>query len=330
MRLDGVVLEDDKQRFALDALQGEIHWQERGELQITRLQWAGGAAYKVLFGAAEVQLQAHEHNAHLVKPLILPLMEGALRVNQLDVLEWGGEQMTLIFDGELEPLNLEELTTALGWPRFGGSLAGRLPALNYRAGVVTLGGPLTARVFDGEVSVENLRIQDPFGRLPQMFADLRLRNLDLEAVTRAFSFGRIEGRLNGDVEQLQMLRWQPVAFDARLVTPEDDDSRRRISQRAIENISAIGGGGASAALSAGFLRFFEEFAYDRIGISCRLSGGVCHMGGLGPSTDGQGYVLVKGRRLPRIDVIGHAREVDWATLVEQLKTVTEGEGPVVR
>ena len=83
-------------------------------------------------------------------------------------------------------------------------------------------------------------------------------------------------------------------------------------------------------LSRGFLRFFDDFAYARIGLTCRLAGGVCLMGGLEPSRDGQGYVLVKGRLLPRIDVNGYAREVDWDTLVEQLKSVTQGEGPVLR
>ncbi len=328
--LDSVVLEDAQGRFAWDAVNGELFWRASGESRPSRLQWRGGSAYKVLFGPADMQLLLQGKSGRLLQPLNLPVLEGALKVNTLALQDWGAEQMALQFDGELKPLSLEALTTALGWPRFGGRLGGRLPELDYRDGVLTLGGALKAQVFDGEVSVENLKVQDPFGRLPQLFADVRARNLDLEAVTQAFSFGLIQGRLDGDIEALQMLNWKPVAFDARLATPEDDDSRHRISQRAIENISAIGGGGATAVLSRGFLQFFEDFAYDRIGLSCRLAGGVCQMGGVGPAKDGNGYILVKGKLLPRIDVIGYARQVDWATLVEQLKSVSEGEGPVLR
>jgi hypothetical protein len=39
---------------------------------------------------------------------------------------------------------------------------------------------------------------------------------------------------------------------------------------------------------------------------------------------------VEGSGLPHISVIGHQREVDWPTLVDRLKTATEGGGPVVR
>lgn len=328
--LKDAVIEDTQGRFAWDAVQGDVYWQKTGQSPNSTLQWAGGAAYKLLFGASQLQANLSGHAIRLLKPLRLPLLEGALVIRELAAQNIAADNMAVQFDGELEPLKLEALTSALGWPAFGGELSGRLPDLDYSQGELTLGGALQAEVFDGEVKVENLRIQDPFGSLPQLFADMRLRNLNLEAVTQAFSFGRIEGRLDGDVKQLQMLNWQPVAFDARLGTPDDDDSRRRISQRAIENISAIGGGGAGAVLSRGFLQFFDDFAYDRIGISCRLSAGVCEMGGLGPSSDGKGYVLVKGRLLPRIDVIGYAGEVDWKTLVEQLKSVTEGEGPVLR
>jgi hypothetical protein len=34
--------------------------------------------------------------------------------------------------------------------------------------------------------------------------------------------------------------------------------------------------------------------------------------------------------VPRIDVIGGARRVDWPRLVQQLIAVTESEGPVVQ
>ncbi|HKL62319.1 MAG TPA: hypothetical protein VJ883_03060, partial [Woeseiaceae bacterium] len=108
---------------------------------------------------------------------------------------------------------------------------------------------------------------------------------------------------------------RPVAFDASFYTPADDDSTHRISRRALSNISEIAGSG-TAALSAGFLGLFEEFRYDSLGIRCVLEGDVCSMSGVQPAK--QGYYLVKGRGLPRIDVIGHSREVNWPRLVAQI------------
>ena len=49
----------------------------------------------------------------------------------------------------------------------------------------------------------------------------------------------------------------------------------------------------------------------------------------GLDTKGDGYYIVKGRLVPRIDVIGFADEVSWPSLVAQLKQIGESESPVV-
>ena len=93
----------------------------------------------------------------------------------------------------------------------------------------------------------------------------------------------------------------------------------------MDNISNLGGAGVAGAISRSFLRFFEEFGYDRLGISCRLVDNVCHMGGVAPAK--QGYYLVEGQLLPRLDVIGYSDQVAWNSLVERLVAITKGETP---
>jgi hypothetical protein len=158
-------------------------------------------------------------------------------------------------------------------------------------------------------------------------ADVDIRELDLSAVTRTFDVGKIEGKISGWISGLQLDAWQPTAFDARFATPLGDDSRHRISQRAVENLSALGGGGASAALSKGFLSMFKEFRYKRLGMRCQLRNGICDMDGVGPA--GDGYYLVEGEGLPRIDVIGHTRQVDWDELLARLNAALKSDGPVI-
>jgi hypothetical protein len=81
------------------------------------------------------------------------------------------------------------------------------------------------------------------------------------------------------------------------------------------------------ALSRSFLRFFEDFPYDRLGISCRLENSICAMDGVAPAANG--YYIVKGRLLPpRIDVIGYAERVNWNSLVAQLAAAIKREGAV--
>jgi len=159
--------------------------------------------------------------------------------------------------------------------------------------------------------------------VPRLWTDARINKLNLETLTRTFDVGRIEGRLSGEVNQLYMEAWQTVAFDAWLATPNDDRSRHRISQRAVDTISNIGGGGVGGAVSRTLLRFLEDFPYRRLGIRCRLENGICHMRGVADLPSGNGYYLVQGRLLPpRLDVIGYSRQVDWMSLLDRLRSET--------
>jgi hypothetical protein len=322
-------------------LSGEWHWRDRQQeadddsqtatAQPSRVRWRDGSLLGLTLGAGALEFVTEERQFRLLEPAQIPVLDGTIELDSFRVRNVGLSTVAFIVDATLRPISVEKLCAAFGWPPFGGQVGGVISKLRMREGVVTLGTTLEAQVFDGDVKVSDLRLEQPFGQWPRLHASIALENLDLELVTRAFSFGRITGRLSGGIEGLELFNWTPVSFQARLYTPPADRSRHRISQRAVENIGSIGGGGAgvTAALSSGFLRFFDDFNYDRLGISCRLQNEVCHMDGVAPAPNG-GYYLVKGQGLPRIDVIGNARRVDWPRLVQQLIAVTESEGPTVR
>ena len=312
----------------LSGIDATLHWSAQAPVAVSTLRWSGGHIADLPLGGGDTAFRAQASNFELTRSLRLPLADGALRVDRLALQNIGSAALAAGFEAEIEPIDLAALCRAFGWPEFSGQLGGKLPGLRLHENLLELDGALSARVFDGEVSVEKLRVLDPLGRVPRVSADIHMRRLDLTALTGAFSFGRIDGRLDADVDGLRLLDWRPVAFNARLQTTPGDRSRQRISQRAIDNLSALGGG-PSGVLSRGALRFFDDFAYARIGWSCALANGVCHMDGLQPAANG-GYVLVKGRLLPRIDVVGYNREVDWNTFLGQLKSARESDGVELR
>jgi hypothetical protein len=160
-----------------------------------------------------------------------------------------------------------------------------------------------------------------------MTADIEIQKLDLDQLTKKFEFGNITGRLSGYINTLELENWHPVTFFAWLGTPDDDDSSHRISQKAVKNIASIGGGAASDLLSRSFLGFFETFGYDKIGVGCYLHNGVCQMQGL--EAIGEGYYLIKGGGLPRIDVLGYNPQVNWDVLVERLGRVASPDKVIV-
>lgn len=325
-----VDVESESYAAGLRQVDGTLNWAAEADVGIAPsiLRWAGGHIAKLELGAAQLTLRTSGRDLQLLAPLRLPLAGGALNVRELAVQRAGLVDVAARFDAYVEPIDLATLCRAFGWPEFGGQLGGSLPGLSLQQGELKLEGALTAKAFDGDVALDGLRVLDPFGRVPRVEADIHLRNLDLAAITGAFSFGRIEGRLDGDIQNLRLLNWKPISFRARLATPRRDRSRHRISQRAIDNISAIGGG-PTGLLQRGALRFFDDFAYERIGWSCELSGGVCRMDGIEPAPGG-GYLLVKGRLLPRIDVVGYSREVDWEAFVSQLRNARAAQAVQIR
>ncbi|MDZ4211260.1 MAG: hypothetical protein U1C59_06065, partial [Methylotenera sp.] len=130
----------------------------------------------------------------------------------------------------------------------------------------------------------------------------------------------------GDIKGLEMQNWKPVKFDAA-VQSSPGKYPKKISQRAVENISALGGGGAAAAVQRSFLRFFKQFNYGKIGFSCRLYNDICYMDGI-ESTNG-GYVIVKGSGIPAITVLGYNRTVGWSELLARIKRVTDGNSTAI-
>lgn len=323
VRLDGLNLEDRQARFALYRVAGEVNWAAQAQdLDASRISIGGGFVYNAGFDATTLELGIAGAAIDLLEPARIPLLGGALALDTFTLRDYGTDELSLGLEATLEPIDLGQLTVALNWPAFAGELSGRLPLLRYQGGVVTVGGALEAQAFDGDISIENLRVEQPFGLVPVITTSVRLRGLDLEQVTEVVPFGRVSGRLDGDIDNLRLVKGEPVWFDASFRTPAGDTSRRRLSQRAVDTISRVAGGGA--ALSSTFLRVFKHFAYDKLGISCRLENDICHMDGVEQADDG--YYIVKGALIPRVDLIGRVRRVRWSRLMQQLeRALNEGE-----
>ena len=334
LQMSDVILDDTRGRFAIYGLDGSVDWRADPALvpAPSTISWDSGTVYNIAIGGGESRVQLGDNDIELLAPLRLTTMGGALRLNTLELHDYGSEAATGVLDAELEPIQLGQLSGAFGWPAFSGTLSGQLPLLQLAENTITVGGTLSARAFDGTMQMSDLRIEQPFGRVPRMQGELRFRDLDLRRLTEVFSFGLIQGRLSGDVRGLEMINWRPVAMDMHFYTPKDDRTPHRISQRAVENLASVGGGGAAAVLSTGFLQFFEVFAYDQIGLRCVLVDAVCAMSGAGLAKDtpqGRGYYIVKGRGVPRIDVVGFRNTVSWPRLVQQLGAITRSSGPTV-
>lgn len=295
--------------------------------QPSEFSWQQLQVRTVPIGPAKLSLLSRADTIRLLKSTQVPFLGGAIAVNHFSWQAKKQQAPEVSFEGDVSNVSLEQLSLALNWTPLSGTISGHIPRVEYSNKTLSLGGELVVKVFDGEIKVSNLASSGLFTDFPKFHGDLEIDNLDLDQLTGKFKFGGITGKLSGYVRQLYMENWRPVTFFAWLGTPENDDSRHRISQKAVQNIANIGGGGTADLLSRGFLRFFETFGYDKLGLGCYLHDGVCQL--MGVEARESGYAIITGGGLPRIDVIGYNPSVDWNVLMDRLKRITTSEQVIV-
>lgn len=313
--------------LAFGPVSGHLPWRQDATVHAA-LEIEGGRWQKLALGRFALNAEIRPQSLAIDR-LRIPLLDGALVLDRLtlqrDDRGWRGRGEAVI-----EPVSMPLLTEALDLPMMSGVLAASMPGLTVSPGALELDGALVISVFDGYLQLTGLRVLEPFGVASHLHAEIEGRHLDLAQLTETFSFGSITGFIDIDVQGLELVRWRPVAFDAR-VASSPGNYRRRISQRAVQNIGSLGGVGAVAAIQRSLLGFFETFGYREISFSCVLRADVCTMSGIGAERPGGGFEIVRGGGVPALNVIGYNSRVDWRELLARLQRVIEDNAsPEVR
>lgn len=324
VRFDELYIDDQRGRFSLYGLDGEIDLHAGGTPRESHIGWIGGALYKVPIGAGRIDWTSARRNLQVASWQDVELFDGVLRLDTLEVRNFSLDGTEIALSGTLTPITLSTLTAAFGWMPLAGKLSGNIPLLTYSANRLSLDGALTVNLFDGQVAIRDLEIDKLFSTVPVLSATVVVDQISLEELTRTFSFGSISGRLDGRIDDLMLQAWQPIRFDAEFATPPDDPTPHRISQQAVDNLGRLGAGTGSG-LSQGWLRFIPSYSYGRLGIGCELLNGHCLMRGVASDPDGGFFILTRGGIFPPwIDVKGSGRRIRWQTLVDGIKQISQG------
>jgi len=317
LNLQDANIEDNNGKFGLYHVNAHIPW-DYDEPKNISLGYSDGHVLRM--GLTETTLQAEVNRYSVTAPtLSLPVLDGALNFEDVSAA-WINQQWYWHLRMDLKPITMNEFSKSLGWPEMKGKIDGHVPLITYANKQLNMDGAMTFNMFNGSVSMSNLRIDDPLGTVPRLYANLDMRDIDLGDLTRTFNFGAIEGKLEGTVRDMELENWKPVRMDARIQTM-DGKHLKKISQRAVENITALGGEGTAAALQRTFLRFFKEFNYEKIGMSCRLREDICEMGGV--ESTPTGFIIVKGKGIPAVTVNGYTKYVSLGDLLGRMKRITD-------
>ncbi len=292
----------------------ELKWKNEGQWQTSMLSWQKLLLAGMPINQAEISILTVGQQISLPKETTLPVFDGSVVIHELSVNDLFTPDISIEFDGEVMPISLELITEKMGWPLMKGSISGKIPGMKKIGQSITFDGSLDLTVFDGYMRIDHLSMERLFGIAPVIAGDISFDRLNLEQVTSTFDFGDISGLVNGYVNGLRVTNWKPDRLDAYIESSKVKGVRQSISQRAIDNISSIGG--VQGALSRSFLRFFKYFKYKRIGIGCRLRNAICEMRGIAENNNT--YRIVEGKGLPSINIIGVSKFIDWEIFLDRL------------
>lgn len=309
------------ERLTLDGLSGVINL-SRQRPEASRLAWRR-LAFKRL-ETYQTRVALYTQGSTLTIPsLRLPFSEGALELNQIVCTNCLDPQRKVSASARMNatPIAVFAPLVENSAPSIPGVVSLVMPSIIYQNDRVDLAGKMVADVFDGQIVVDDLMLDGLTGRAPRMEGSVAIERLDLETLTQTVNFGRITGRMSGYVRDMEWVNWVPVAFDAKVFSTPGDPTRKRISQKAVDALTEIGGAGG--ALAQSYLRFFQEFSYANLGLSCRLAGDVCHLGGVDQSP--LGFYILKGAGLPYISIMGDRAETSWSDLLDKIRVIIDSQ-----
>jgi hypothetical protein len=251
-------------------------------------------------------------------PLAFPLWGGVVTAGGI-TLDGSGDQPFLRAELRLSEVELSAVLPGRG---IEGNLEGHLGTISLNVDQASASGELTARVFDGIVKAMDLGVIRPFDTARRIQGKVLFDHLNLEPLTRLFSFGKISGYVQGTIEHLSWGPEYPERFYLTLKTEEVAGVPKRINVQAIENVSLLGTGwGELGGLRSGINRWFQEYDYREIGLTCSLAEGRVTLRGT-IFEDGLEF-LVRKPGLIGIDVINRnpENEIDFSDMLERFRRI---------
>ena len=256
-------------------------------------------------------------------PLAFPLWGGVVTAGGI-TFDGSGDRPSLQAEVNLSEVELSAVLPGRG---IEGKLEGNLGTINLNVDQASASGELTARVFDGTVKATDLGVIRPFDTGRRIQGKVLFDHLNLEPLTRLFSFGKISGYVQGTIEHLSFGPEYPERFYLTLKTQEVAGVPKKINVQAIENVSLLGTGwGELGGLRSGINRWFQEYDYREIGLTCSLVEGRVTLRGT-IFEDGLEY-LVRKPGLIGIDVINRnpENEIDFSDMLERFRRIKKKGG----
>jgi len=298
-------------------------------LPIGKLAIEGGRIGSEPVGPIRTSLSLWNNRLQFHQPIGIPIYGGTIELSNLAWKDVIRDPRAVSLSIETKDLQLQRLTENLGWYRFGGTLAGSIPRVEWAENSLRSEGEVHIDVFGGRVRIGTMEVDQLFSSIPSLRLDASFKNIHLEQASETFAFGRVSGILEGTVNGLVVTAGQPSQFRADVHTVDKPGSSQWISVEALNKITVLSSGNEAGPLYAGLGGFFENFRYSKMGFKAVLRNDRLTLRGI-DSKGGKEYLVVGTLLPPTVNIISHTQEIGFSELLRRLERIKQSEKPETR
>jgi hypothetical protein len=282
--------------------------------------------------SVDIPMKAGPNRLLFRGPITLKIPGGDLRMDSIDFRDILMPAMVVRSGITLNDVRIQPLMGRF-WPRpVEGTARGRISPILFREKEIDTKGELNVNLFEGDIVINNIGVANLFDSIPLLKLDATWRDLDLAKMTTDTAFGKVEGILKGQVEDLEIAAGQPQRFQLRLETVKKAGVPQRISIKAVDNIARIGGGQSPfMGLAGTFASLFKTFPYEKIGARASLENDVFRINGL-VKEDNLEYIIKRGG-IRGVNVVNQNPDnrIRFKDMVKRIKRITTSKGgPLVK
>ncbi|MBI1388951.1 MAG: hypothetical protein GC154_10935 [bacterium] len=240
---------------------------------------------QILFRAASLSIEnASYQNVESMLPITpdaiqlsggasAPMFGGVAHLDDLRVTGWQSASPRVEGIARFEGFDLARLHSLYPFLPDRGTVDGELNSLALSGDVLTASGAMRASVFGGTITLDDFQtIREP-GRQAIWKMDASFSKLDLERLTDYFDYGKMTGRIGGEIKRFELTLppvgsndWPyPNSFDIRVW--DDMQGTGMINRETLEKIVDLGESDAFTRLVADR----ENYVYMNLGLRAELA-----------------------------------------------------------
>ncbi|HEY3169066.1 MAG TPA: hypothetical protein VGK57_17665, partial [Candidatus Binatia bacterium] len=151
--------------------------------QIGRLSIESARFGKQSVGPVSTPLSLSNNALRFHQPIRLGLFGGDIEISNLFWPDVVRDPKQVSFSAEAKRLRLDQVTEALNWHRFSGTLTGSIPKVQSTGKLLQTRGDIQAELFGGRARIGKFEIENPFSALASIKLDAKLNEIQLEQLS---------------------------------------------------------------------------------------------------------------------------------------------------